>query len=129
MADNSPTSDLGRKFILYAVIGAGAFVADFAMFVATLGVSGNPYVANIVGIFTGMTVSFSLNRKLNFRKLDTPGRRAVRFLTVAALGMAVSSLIIMLLIGFSVDARLAKIIAMLVVFSMQFLINALWTFQ
>ncbi|MFO1162900.1 MAG: GtrA family protein [Reyranellaceae bacterium] len=124
-----PAWAFGRNFILYIAIGAGAFLADFAMFNVVLRISGNPYVANVLGICIGMTVSFSLNRKANFRKLDAPARRAVRFVTVATVGMAVSSIIIMALIGLSMDARIAKVIAMLMVFLLQFLINAMWTFH
>lgn len=122
-------SALSRNFILYAVIGAGAFLSDYAVFIGVLHAIGNPYVANIVGICTGIVVSFSLNRKLNFRKLDIPGRRSLRFVAVATLGMAVSSLVIMLLLGLNIDARIAKVIAMSIVFAMQFLINAAWTFR
>lgn len=92
-------------------------------------VSGNPYIAIVAGICVGMTVSFSFNRAFNFRKPDARGRRALRFVTVATLGMAVSTLALMLLIGLGVDPRIAKVIAMPMVFAMQFLLNALWTFR
>lgn len=121
--------DLFCKFILYTAIGACAFLADYTVFIIVFLVSGNPYVANVLGICTGMTVSFSLNRKYNFRKTDAPAERAARFFTVAILGMAASTLIIMLLIDQNVDARIAKVIAMLLVFAIQFLMNALWTFR
>ena len=118
-----------RKFILYTAIGVGAFLADYTVFIIVFFVSGNPYVANVLGICVGITGSFSLNRKFNFRKIDAPGKRAVRFVTVATLGMAISTLIIMLLIGQNIDARIAKVIAMFLVFAIQFLMNALWTFR
>jgi len=117
------------KFIAYTVIGAGAFLADYSVFLLVFSVSGNPYISNVLGICTGMTVSFSLNRKYNFRKTDSPGQRAVRFVAVATVGVVVSTLIIMLLIGQSLDARIAKVIAMIFVFVMQFLLNAFWTFR
>jgi len=122
-------SDFLRRFVFYAVIGAGAFAADYSVFLVLFAAIGNPYIANVVGICVGMTVSFSLNRAFNFRKPDAPGRRALRFVSVATLGMAVSTLALMLLIGLGVDARLAKVIAMPLVFAMQFLLNALWTFR
>jgi putative flippase GtrA len=117
------------KFIGYTAIGAGAFLADYSVFLVVFSVSGNPYISNVLGICTGMTVSFSLNRKYNFRKTDSLGPRAARFVTVATLGVAASTLIIMLLIGQNLDARIAKVIAMLFVFVMQFLLNAFWTFR
>lgn len=125
----APANDLLRKFALYLAIGAGAFTADYSVFLVLFLASGNPYVANVAGICVGMTVSFSLNRTFNFRKPDAPARRAARFAAVATLGMAVSTLILVLLIDFRIDARIAKAIAMLLVFSMQFLMNALWTFR
>ena len=125
----APAQDLLRKFVRYTVIGAGAFAADYSIFLVVFYATSNPYIANVLGICTGITVSFSLNRTLNFHKPDAVGQRALRFVAVAALGMAVSTLIIMFLIGLAIDARVAKVIAMLVVFSMQFLMNALWTFR
>lgn len=121
--------DLFYKFISYTVIGGGAFLADYTVFIILFFVSGNPYISNVFGICTGMTVSFSLNRKYNFRKIDLLGQRAARFVAVATLGVVVSTLIIMLLIGQNLDARIAKVIAMLFVFLMQFLLNAFWTFR
>jgi putative flippase GtrA len=125
----APANDLLRKFVLYAAIGAAAFAADYSVFLVLFLANGNPYIANVAGICVGMTVSFSFNRTFNFRKPDAPARRAARFVTVATLGMALSTLILMLLIGFGVDARISKVIAMLLVFSMQFLMNAQWTFR
>lgn len=125
----APANDFLRKFVAYVAIGAGAFAADYSIFLALFLASGNPYTANVAGICIGMTVSFSLNRTFNFHKPDAPARRAARFVAVATLGMAVSTLILMLLIGFDIDARIAKVIAMLLVFFMQFLMNALWTFR
>lgn len=124
-----PSTVFVHKFILYTAIGACAFLADYAVFLVLLLISENPYTSNVAGICTGMTVSFLLNRKYNFLKLDAPRRRAAQFAAVATLGMAVSTLIIMLLIGLNTDARVAKVIAMLSVFSLQFLMNALWTFR
>ena len=125
----APSRDFLRKFVFYAMIGACAFAADYSVFLALFTTVGNPYLANVAGICVGMTVSFSLNRSFNFRKPDAPGRRALRFVTVAGLGMAVSTLALMLLIGLGIDARLAKVIAMPLVFALQFLMNALWTFR
>jgi putative flippase GtrA len=56
-------------------------------------------------------------------------KRAAKFVAVALLGIGLSSAIIALLIGVSVDPRLGKVIAMLVVFVTQFAANAFWTFR
>ena len=119
---------LFRRFFLYTVIGGGAFAIDYGIFLATFSVSGDPYAANILGICGGMLVSFTLNRRYNFKRHDEVAKRAAKFVVVALFGMALSSVIIALLIGQSVNPRLGKIAAMLVVFVAQFVINSFWTF-
>jgi putative flippase GtrA len=120
---------LFRTFAIYAVFGACAFATDYSVFLIVLSSGLGPYTANVLGICTGIAVSFSLNRCYNFRKTDLTARRAARFATVALTGMGVSTLIIMLLAAQSVDVRVAKVVAMLGVFFMQFTLNALWTFR
>jgi putative flippase GtrA len=120
---------LPAKFVLYVIIGGCAFVVDYSIFLIWLSGSGSPYIANALGIVGGMAVSFLLNRRFNFRKFDVPQHRAVKFVVVALLGMAVSSAVIMVLIGQQVDARIAKVIAMGLVFVAQFGANAIWTFR
>lgn len=118
-----------RRFGVYCVVGACAFAADYSLFLLLISSGTNPYVANVIGITVGIVVSFTLNRKYNFRKPDEPAVRAAKFVTVAMLGMAISTLSIMLLLSFAVDVRVAKAVAMAVVFGMQFLANVLWTFR
>ena len=122
-------SRLLRTFTIYAVFGAAAFATDYSVFLLVLSSGLGPYIGNVLGICTGIAVSFSLNRRYNFRKTDLTTRRAARFIVVALAGMGVSTLIIMLLAAQSIDVRIAKIAAMLVVFIMQFTLNALWTFR
>ncbi len=118
-----------RRFGVYCVVGAGAFAADYSLFLLLISSGTNPYLANVIGITAGIAVSFTLNRRYNFRKPDAPALRAAKFVTVAMLGMAISSLSIMLLLSFGIDVRIAKAVSMVVVFGMQFLANALWTFR
>lgn len=73
----APARDVLRKFVLCAMIGACTFAAGYSVFLALFTTVGNPYLANVAGICVGMTVSFSLNRSLNLRKPDAPGRRAL----------------------------------------------------
>jgi putative flippase GtrA len=122
------SDSLFRRFFLYTVIGGGAFSIDYGIFLAMFTVSGDPYAANILGICGGMLVSFTLNRRYNFKRHDAVAKRSAKFVAVALFGMALSSAIISLLIRQSVDPRLGKIAAMLVVFVAQFIINTFWTF-
>ena len=120
---------LGARFPLYLVIGACAFLIDYVVFLICFFDTNNPYVANFFGICAGVTASFSLNRKYNFRKADRLQERAVKFVVVALAGMVVSSGIIMILIDQDLDARFAKVIAMGAIFVAQFIANASWTFR
>ena len=120
---------LVQRFGLYCVIGACAFGTDYCLFLAVLSLKANPYLANVVGICGGMAVSFTLNRRYNFRKTDALAMRTSKFIIVAFTGMAVSTVSIMLLLSVGVDVRVAKAVSMVLVFGMQFLANALWTFR
>ena len=120
---------LVRRFGVYCVVGACAFVTDYSIFLALIYSKLNPYLANVVSITAGISVSFSLNRKYNFRKLDAPAIRATKFVTVALAGMGVSTLCIMLLLSGGIDVRIAKVISMIVIFGLQFVINTVWTFR
>lgn len=53
----------------------------------------------------------------------------MKFVTVALLGMAVSTLSVVVLLHWSMDVRVAKLIAMIVVFGFQFCANTLCTFR
>lgn len=120
---------LAAKLSLYVAIGACAFVSDYAVFLVLLGGTQNPDIGNLFGICTGIAVSFSLNRKYTFRKTDLVPARSAKFVLVALCGLALSSLIIAFLISHAIDARVAKVAAMMVVFGFQFLANAFWTFR
>ena len=111
------------------MVGAFAFVVDYSIFLAVYSVSNNPYIANILGICAGVVVSFTLNSRHNFHRRDAVIKRATKFVGVALFGMALSSAIIALLVSQSFDPRLAKVLAMSVVFMAQFALNALWTFR
>jgi putative flippase GtrA len=116
------------NFVFYIAIGACAFLTDYSVFLIWFLSTRSPYVANILGIVAGIAVSFSLNRSYNFRKIDMPLKRAAKFVIVALFGMAASSAIIWILLGWDMDPRVAKVIAMVLVFMGQFIANARWTF-
>ena len=118
-----------RRFGVYCVVGACAFAADYSLFLLLISSGINTYLANAVGITAGIVVSFTLNRRYNFRKSDALALRASKFIIVAFTGMAVSTVSIMLLLSVGEDVRVAKAVSMVLIFGMQFLANALWTFR
>jgi len=117
------------KFCIYIIIGGAAFLVDYSVFLVIFWIAHRPYFANILGICAGIGVSFTLNSRYNFRRRDAVTKRATKFVGVALFGMALSSAIIALLISQSLDPRLAKIVAMFIVFPAQFALNAVWTFR
>ena len=117
------------KFFLYCLSGAAAFSVDYATFLAVYMALQRPYVANALGVCSGIIVSFTLNRRYTFQQRDAVVGRAAKFVAVALFGLALSSTVIMLLMVVRVDPRLGKIIAMLFVFVAQFIANTFWTFR
>jgi putative flippase GtrA len=118
-----------RKFFLYSLSGSAAFSADYVTFLAVYMAIQRPYVANALGVCSGIIVSFTLNSRYTFQRRDAVVRRAAKFVAVALFGLALSSAIIMLLMAMGVDPRLGKMIAMFFVFVTQFAANTFWTFS
>jgi putative flippase GtrA len=122
-------NSLFRKLFLYVLSGSTAFSVDYLIFLAVYMALQRPYVANALGVCSGIIVSFILNRRYTFRRRDAVLRRAAKFVAVALFGLGLSSTVIMLLMAVRVDPRLGKIIAMLFVFVTQFTANTFWTFR
>lgn len=117
-------------FYLYCLCGVISVAVDYLIYYFSV-TSGVWYqTANFLGYICGTLVSFFLNRKITFATYDKLPIRLMIFFGVAMIGLAISSLILLVTIdSFLLDERLAKILTFPFVVVIQFSLNRLITFN
>lgn len=120
-----------RNLILYGVIGCSSALLDFLIFSLLTGVFGLFYlVANCISVTCGLTNSFILNRRYNFKVTDKTLKRAIMFFAVGYCGLALNSTILYVFINYvHFSIPVSKICAMTIEVLLQFMINSLVTFK
>lgn len=120
-----------RNLILYGVIGCFTAGLDFIVFtLLTKYVSLYYLLANCISVLVGITISFILNRSINFKVKDDVVKRFTIFLTVGLCGLLLSNFI--LYFGIDViggDRVIVKLISIVLVVFFQFLLNKFVTFR
>ena len=88
-----------RNLILYGLIGGLSSTVDFLIYTALVKyVMENYLVANSLSVTTGIIISFTLNRKYNFKVTDKTAKRFLMFFAVGFSGMIVSNVLLYLFI-------------------------------
>lgn len=120
-----------RHLILYGLIGSSSALLDFLIFTLLTEVLGVYYlIANCISVTCGLTNSFILNRKYNFKVTDKTLKRAVMFFAVGYCGLALNSTLLYLFINYAhFDKPIAKLCAMAIEVLLQFIVNSLVTFK
>lgn len=120
-----------RNLILYGIIGSSSALLDFLIFTLLTEVFGVYYlVANCISVTCGLTNSFILNRKYNFKVTDKTLKRAIMFFAVGYCGLALNSTLLYVFINFAHFATpVAKLCAMAIEVLLQFLVNSFVTFR
>lgn len=120
-----------RNLILYGIIGSSSALLDFTIFTILTEVLGIYFlIANCISVTCGLTNSFVLNRKYNFKVTDKTLKRALMFYTVGFCGLLINSTLLYLFINYAhFIIPVAKICAMAIEVLLQFLVNSLITFR
>lgn len=120
-----------RNLILYGVIGCFTAGLDFLVFTLLTKYVGLYYLfANCISVMVGITISFILNRSINFKVKDDAVKRFAIFLTVGLCGLLLSNIILYL--GIDVrggDRVVVKLLSVVLVVLFQFLLNKFVTFR
>lgn len=120
-----------RNLILYGIIGSFTASLDAIVFSILSGYLGVYYLlANCISVLVGITTSFILNRKYNFKVNDKVKQRFLTFLTVGLLGLGLSN--ILLWIGYDklgMDMIPTKLFSIVIVVIFQYLLNKFITFR
>lgn len=115
-----------NKFIKYSLIGVTSASLDFLVFyLLNTYTSINYLIINVISISCGITNSFFLNAKLNFKVHDRYLKRYLKFYTVGILGIIVSNVTLYILHGqMELPVMLSKIATVLLVVVIQFSLNS-----
>lgn len=120
-----------RNLILYGIIGSCTATLDFLIFTGLTQWTPIHYIiANIISCSTGISCSFLLNRKYNFKVTDHTFRRMVIFFSVGIFGMFLSSAIL----HFCIDnlhwgELVSKLTSIVIVVIIQFFLNKYISFR
>ena len=121
-----------KNFFLYGLIGTFGVLVDLSIF-NTLYIFFDQslfMLYHLFGYLFGTLISFFLNINLNFKVKDKIKSRLILFLLVAFLGALTSSVFIYFASNvFAVDARISKLLSLILVFFVQYLLNKSLTFK
>lgn len=120
-----------RDLILYGIIGCCASGFDFAIYSILVRYLCVHYIyANSISVLAGISTSFILNRKYNFKVKDHTIRRFSVFLSVGLLGLLLSNIILYICISLiGINELLSKFLSIVLVVFLQFILNKFITFK
>jgi len=120
-----------RIFVVYCAIGMMGVSIDYCSYLALVNWFGVHYLlANAMSTSLGIINNFMFNSFFNFRVQDRFWRRFVSFYSIGLLGLAVSSLLLYILVGyFRFGPNLSKLATLVVVVLLQYNLNRLISFR
>jgi putative flippase GtrA len=120
-----------RNLILYGLIGCFTSGLDFLVFTLLVQcISLHYIIANCISVLVGISTSFYLNRKYNFKVTDKTIRRFLTFLAVGLCGLMLSNLILWVgITQLHYNEILTKLASIVLVVFFQFLFNKFITFK
>lgn len=119
-----------RNLILYGIIGVSAVVVDVGIFLLLFNIfSITPVLSTVLSVSTAMVYAFTLNAVYNFKTKDYIKQRFASYAIVSVSGLLASAGIIKVLVMFSVDPNIAKLISLVPIVILQYLINRSITFR
>jgi len=122
---------LNIKFIRYGIVGVFGLFVDMGIFYILHKMFGVNYIiSNIVSSTLAVIHNFIINSVFTFKVKDKPLKRFVSFYSIALVGMAVSSgLLVLMIDGLNMDSMISKVISVVIVAIMQYFLNKRLTFR
>lgn len=120
-----------RNLILYGIIGGISASIDFLIFYSLTNFTEIYYLlANFISVSIGITISFILNKKYNFKVNDKVFKRFLIFVSVGFSGLLISSALLYLFIDIIyLNKIISKFISIVFVVFIQFFVNKFITFK
>jgi putative flippase GtrA len=119
-----------QQFVTFVGAGAVATIAHYVVLIALVEIFlANAITASTTGYAAGAIVNYALNYRFTFRSTKPHYVVVVRFITIAAIGMALNSLVVSILINeFAFHYFVAQLVATGVVLLWNFVGNRFWAF-
>lgn len=119
------------QFVLFAGVGVIGTAAHYVLLSVLVEVAGvHPVPASTAGAVLGALVNYFLNRQFTFRSDKRHREALTKFLTIAALGLALNGLLMFILVdAFGLHYLLAQFISTGLVLVWNFMGNRFWTFS
>jgi putative flippase GtrA len=120
-----------KIFFTYVLIGAIATILDMTvLYLLSDLLELNYVVSNFISVFSGISLSFFLNSRYNFKKTDRIGVKFIYFASVCLIGMLVGSTIFIFLYqNLGIYKFIAKAISVVFAGILQFIFNRNVTFR
>lgn len=123
-------TQLVKQMLSYGIIGVISSSIDAIFFAATVYTCGwHPFLANILSVSVGITISFFLNRRFTFKISDHTVQRYLLFFGVGMVGLCISEVILYCGHLMSANAMLSKLVSIILVAIIQFILNKLISFR
>ncbi|MFH5824213.1 GtrA family protein [Georgenia sp. AZ-5] len=120
---------VGKQFTSYALLGGVGALTDFLLFTALVHLGLAHLPSNVASVGSGIAVSYLLNSRYTFARVDHRVQRVTRFFAVGLVGLGVSTAMLVLLVdGVGLPSLVAKLITLPVIAISQFAANRSWTF-
>jgi putative flippase GtrA len=120
-----------REFILYIIFGLFSAGIDFTIFYLLFNYKNLEVVfATVISTFCGYMISFLLNSFINFKRTNHAFVRFIKFATIGTTGIALSAVIITIGVdNLGIDGNFMKIISIIIIGTLQYLLNSRITFK
>ena len=119
-----------RSMASFLLVGGFATGLQYAIMALLMALAGLPALtASNIGFAISAVANYLLNAKLTFRSERSHAATLPRFAVTAALGLAINSLLLSLLIAAGLHPAPAQILTTAGVLIWNYTLNALWTFK
>ncbi|SDA13447.1 Glycosyltransferase involved in cell wall bisynthesis [Ruminococcus sp. YE71] len=118
-----------REIFRYSASSFISFVADYGLFCLLSVLTGSAVVSNIAARVCSSVLNFNLNRKFVFRSEGRVGTSAVKYFTLAAVILALNTLILKTLSAVGVNTYAAKLVTETVLFLFSYIIQHTFVFR
>lgn len=119
-----------RSLASFLLVGGFATGLQYAIMALLMALAGMPALtASNIGFGISAVVNYLLNARLTFRSERSHASTLPRFAITAALGLAINSLLLSLLIAAGLHPAPAQVLTTAGVLIWNYTLNALWTFK
>ena len=119
---------LGR-LLRFGLVGGVATGIQYVILVVLVHEGVSPAVASAIGFVVSAFGNYLLNYHFTFRSRENHGPAAMKFVTLAAGGLAISYVMMHVLVGAGWYYLFAQVLVTAVVFMWNFVGNSVWTFR